>query len=518
MYQRSDHGFGNGSGAAALSLDQALPASFGRKTAGLSRWHRLESRLADVELVPDLGARIGSREWFRGLATCIVLISSAWALSPGFRPVIGISPQPMAEGAWEDARAQTIAPLAYGADTGRRMASTDAVVPLTDIPERPSVDLVATLGQGDGFARVLTRAGVADNEAAKVAQMVAGAASLGDIKPGTRMDVTLGRRPNRNVARPLDFLAFRARFDLRLQIERVGDALTLKPIPIAVDHTPLRIQGRRGASLVSSARAAGVPASAIEAYLKAIATKLSMSDLRPDDRFDIIVEHARAETGETQTGKLLYAGLDQGRRQLRMIEWTMDGRTEWYDASGVGKTRGTIVQPVSGRMTSGFGMRRHPLLGYSRFHKGLDFGAPYGAPILAATDGVVAFAGRNRGYGNFVKLNHAGGLATAYAHMSRIAVGGGARVRQGQVIGYVGSTGLSTGPHLHYEVYRGGVAVNPRSISFIRTAQLSGAELGRFRAKLSSLLAVKLGATPAPAKQAAQQGSAGGAAARTAAR
>ncbi|RJF93855.1 M23 family metallopeptidase [Sphingomonas cavernae] len=508
MYQRSDHGFGNGSGTAALSLDQALPAGFGRRIVRPSAWQRIEARLADVELVPDLGARIGSREWFRGLATCAVLISAAWALAPGFDPIIAASPPAMGEEARSEARVLSIAPLALGADTGRRMAATDAVAPLADTPERPSIDLVATLGRGDGFARVLTRAGVADSEAAKVASLVAGAVSLGDIAPGTRMDVTLGRRPNRNVARPLDFLAFRARFDLRLQLERANGALVLKRIPIAVDDTPLRIQGRRGASFVTSARAAGVPAHAIEAYLKAIGGKISINDLGPDDRFDIIIEHARAETGETKTGKLLYAGLDQGRRQVRLIEWTIDGRTEWFDAAGVGKKRGVMTQPVSGRLTSGFGMRRHPLLGYSRLHKGLDFGAPHGAPIYAATDGVVAFAGRNRGYGNYVRLNHAGGIGTGYAHMSRIAVPGGARVRQGQVIGYVGSTGLSTGPHLHYEVYRNGVAINPKSISFVQTSQLAGADLGRFRAKLAQLLNVKLGAKAAPPPAAQPMGGA----------
>lgn len=504
MYQRNDHGFGDGGPVAALTLDNALSGTaltrpFGRKAQPEGRWNKLEARLADVELVPDLGAGIGSREWFRGLATCVVLISSAWALSPGFRPVAGLSPQPMSPDSWDEARAQSIAPLALGGDTGRRMSSTDVVVPLTNTPERPSIDLVATLGQGDGFKRVLERAGVAENEAAKVADMVAGVVALGDIKPGTRMDVTLGRRANRNVARPLDYLAFRARFDLRLEISRVNGVLTLNRVPIAVDNTPLRIQGRVGDSLYRSARAAGVPGKAVEAYIRALATKVSIGgDVRSDDRFDIIVEQARAETGEVEIGKLLYAGLDQGRRRIQLLEWTIGGRTEWFEASGVGQKRGVMATPVAGRMTSGFGMRRHPLLGYSRLHKGIDFGAPSGAPIYAATDGVVSFAGRHGGHGNYVRLNHVGGLGTGYAHMSRIAVGVGTRVRQGQVIGYVGSTGLSTGPHLHYELYKNGIAINPRSVSFIQTSLLAGADLAAFRGKLSKLLSLRTGGGAAP--------------------
>jgi murein DD-endopeptidase MepM/ murein hydrolase activator NlpD len=157
-----------------------------------------------------------------------------------------------------------------------------------------------------------------------------------------------------------------------------------------------------------------------------------------------------------------------------------------------------MSRPVNGPMTSGFGMRRHPILGYKRMHAGIDFKAGHGAPIFAATDGAVAYAGRKGGYGNFVQLNHGGNLATGYGHMSRIAVSPGQRVRQGQIIGYVGSTGLSTGPHLHYELYRNGRPINPLSVTFTQRAQLAGAELARFKAQVARLKAVKPGAALAP--------------------
>jgi murein DD-endopeptidase MepM/ murein hydrolase activator NlpD len=150
-----------------------------------------------------------------------------------------------------------------------------------------------------------------------------------------------------------------------------------------------------------------------------------------------------------------------------------------------------MVRPVAAaRISSGFGMRFHPLLGYSRFHKGTDYAAMTGTPIRAVTDGIVTLAGWSGGYGNMVKLSHAGGLGTGYGHMSRIAVRPGARVVQGQVIGYVGTTGLSTGPHLHFEVYRNGQAVSLNSVNFASSSLLSGRELEAFRAKLRTLLAI----------------------------
>lgn len=449
-------------------------------------------RLAGSDLVVDLGARIGSREWFRGLFTCLGLCTVAGMMAPDLQPISFASEMPMSAAHYDEARSLSIAPLALGGDTGHRIGATSAVEPLSDTPERPQVELSATIGQGDGFARVLERAGVAREEASKVASLVDDAVPLGDLNAGTRMDLILGRRAVKTDPRPLESLGFRARFDLKLAVERVDGVLRLKRIPIAVDNTPLRIQGRVGSSLYRSARAAGVPGDAIQAFIKAVSQKLSMRSIGSDARFDAIVEQARAETGEVKVGKLLFAGITEGRKKTQMLRWTTDGREQWYEASGVGETRGVMRQPVLGHLTSNFGMRFHPILGFSRMHQGVDFGAPMGAPIVAATDGVVSFAGRHGGHGNYVRLNHSGGIATGYAHMSRIIAKVGERVRQGQLIGYVGSTGLSTGPHLHYEVYRNGKPINPTSMKFTTVQQLAGRELANFKAKLGNLLSVRV--------------------------
>ncbi|MGF1550711.1 MAG: M23 family peptidase, partial [Sphingomonadaceae bacterium] len=184
MFQRSDM-TGGGGATAQLSLRDALvcePAPAPSFASGL------RARLAEADLVVDLGLRIGSREWFRGLATCTALCFGAISLAPDMTPVAGASPAPMADAQWDRARSLAFAPRAYGADTGRRMAPTDAVVPLAESPERPSVDLVATLGRGDGFARVLERSGVAAEEAPRGAQIVAAHLAHADKDPRTPKD------------------------------------------------------------------------------------------------------------------------------------------------------------------------------------------------------------------------------------------------------------------------------------------------------------------------------------------
>jgi len=464
-----------------------------------------EAAPSRIDWVPDLGARIGSRDWWRGLATCTVLCAATVMLAPGFKPLVGVVPSPLAGAEWEETRAQGIAPLGQGATTGRRMAANDLVAPLANAPERPTLELSATLGQGDAFDRALMRAGVGRNDAEAAAALVAQSVDPKAIPAGTRIALTLGRRPDRTVARPLEQLDFRARFDLALSLTRGAGGLTVNRKPIAIDSTPLRIQGLVGSSLYRSARAAGVPGKAVESFIKAISTRLSIGrDVTAADTFDVIVERERAATGETRIGELLFAGIDQGRRKVQLVRFAPDAtnvdtddessRGGWFDANGQTERRAVSGMPVTGRITSNYGMRFHPLLGFTRMHKGLDIGAPYGSPIHAMTDGVVAFAGRTGGYGNFVKLVHGGGMASGYGHMSRIAVSSGTRVRQGQVIGYVGSTGMSTGPHLHWEVWKNGAAINPRSVSFASVAQLSGEKLRAFKARVAQLLAIRVGA------------------------
>jgi murein DD-endopeptidase MepM/ murein hydrolase activator NlpD len=488
--------------AAALTHAQMVRANEPRwlqqTRSAIERWDawrwKTEARLARVDLAPDLAQAIGSRRWFRGLGTFIGLSAVSLAFWPGFAPLEAAPATRVDDEVRDEFRSQMIMPLGLGADSGRHMGATLSVVPLRAAPERPTIEFVATLARGDSFGRMLQRAGIGAGDAARVESMIAQSVGLGDIAPGTQVDITLGRRPGPDAPRPLDALAFRARFDVALAIERNGGALSLERKPIRVDATPLRIRGMAGNSLYRSMRAAGAPASAVQQYLRELGSQVDLdSGVLPTDTFDLIVSYRRAATGERQAGQLLYAGIERsGKPRTQLMRWGSNG--QFYEASGVGEQSTGLLTPVPGRVTSGFGMRRHPILGYVRRHAGMDFHAGYGQPIVAVTDGYVTAAGRAGGCGNAVKLNHAGGLATRYCHMSRMAVSAGQMVRRGQVIGYVGTTGLSTGAHLHYEMYRNGQAINPASVAFVTRALLSGENLARFRSVLARLKTVATGA------------------------
>jgi murein DD-endopeptidase MepM/ murein hydrolase activator NlpD len=406
----------------------------------------------------------------------------------------GTSPAPTLDAHLDEARALAIAPLALGADTGKRMIATHAVQPLAHAPERASVQLLARTAEDDDFIRLLERSGVSAAEAGQIAAVISTHVPVDELRPGTLLNITLGRRPHSGVPRPFKMLSLRARLDLHLRIVRAGARITVEATALATDEAPLRSRGRVGAGLYSSARAAGIPLRVVEAYIRALAPQMNVGEIGPDDRFDMVVERRRASSGESEIGQLLFAGLHRsGGRDIRLMRWTVGGQTRWFDASGVARKTAALTQPAPGRITSGFGYRTHPILGYRRFHRGLDIGAGHGTPILATLDGVVARAGWGGGYGNVVELRHTGGLATRFGHMSRISVASGQQVRQGEVIGYVGSTGLSTGPHLHYEILRNGQLVDPVSVKWSDTAYLSGAELDNFRSQMGILLAL-----PAP--------------------
>ena len=258
------------------------------------------------------------------------------------------------------------------------------------------------------------------------------------------------------------------------------------PLPVQDPAGPSRIQGHAGDGLYWSLRAAGATPQIAAAYLSALATKIDVGDVGPSDAFDLVLGSNR---------ELLYAGLQRvGQAGLQLVRWNLDGRSQWVDAAADARrpesTSSGFMMPVDGHITSYFGYRYHPILHFTRFHAGLDIGAGWGSPIVAAGDGRVVAAGWAGGYGREVQIAHGGGLVSLYGHMSEIVAQPGSYVREGQVIGYVGSSGLSTGPHVHFEVRLGGQPVNPLAVRFTSTSLVDTHLTEAIKARLKALLRV----------------------------
>jgi murein DD-endopeptidase MepM/ murein hydrolase activator NlpD len=205
------------------------------------------------------------------------------------------------------------------------------------------------------------------------------------------------------------------------------------------------------------------------------------SRLQPADRIEVLFSRPDADNQATEESELLYVSATFGGTTRNFYRFQMeDGTIDYFDGEGRSARQFLLRNPVpNGRFTSGFGMRRHPVLGYSRMHTGVDWAAPRGTPIIASGNGVVNRAAWAGGYGRQVIIRHTNGYETSYSHLHAIAdgVSQGARIRQGQVIGYVGATGLATGNHLHYELHVNGSPVDPMRVRLPNSRELNGDEL-----------------------------------------
>ena len=190
-------------------------------------------------------------------------------------------------------------------------------------------------------------------------------------------------------------------------------------------------------------------------------------------------------------GDILYAKLTLSGKALRLYRYKSKRHgVGYFDERGRSAQKALMKTPINGaRLSSSYGLRRHPILGYTKVHRGVDFAAPSGTPVFAAGNGVVAYAGRKGAYGKYIKIRHNGRYSTAYAHLRGFKRGirRGRRVTQGQTIGYVGSTGRSTGPHLHYEIHVNGRKINPLRLKLPSGRKLKGAEFRNFIIKLNEI-------------------------------
>ncbi len=349
-----------------------------------------------------------------------------------------------------------------------------------------NIELVeVTVGRGDTLAGLLSEAGVDRLDAHEAVQSLRGVFNPRRLRAGQAIAMVFENRGERR-----DFAGFELAPDIetRIVVARGEEGGWVSQSIANQFETRLSAAaGTIDSSLYAASNAAGVPDPVLIAVIRAYSFEVDFQrDIRPGDGFELLFEQDFDEDGVlARNGNVLFANLRLRGRDNPMYRFrSEDGTVDYYDRDGQSVRRTLMRTPIDGaRISSRYGMRRHPILGYSRMHRGTDFAAPTGTPIYAAGSGTIESLGRNGGYGRYIRIRHNGSLKTAYAHMSRYArgLGRGSRVQQGQVIGYVGTSGRSTGPHLHYEVLLEGRQVNPMTLDLPSGRKLEGEELAAFQ-------------------------------------
>ena len=238
-------------------------------------------------------------------------------------------------------------------------------------------------------------------------------------------------------------------------------------------------------NLYSSATGVGIEPNVIVEFARIFGFEVDFQrDIRKGDWFEILYEKFEDDNKKVRdTGKIIYASMYVNGEEINLYNFKFKNNEDYFDIKGKSITKSLMKTPINGaRLSSSFGMRKHPILGYNKMHRGTDFAAPSGTPIMASGSGTITRARWCGGGGNCVKIKHNSTYETIYAHMKAFAKGvkEGKKVKQGQIIGYVGSTGLSTGPHLHYEVIVNGKKVNSQKLKLPSGKILNGEERKQF--------------------------------------
>ena len=375
-----------------------------------------------------------------------------------------------------------------------QLGHAPATVPLpaapavADAPEPEPRRVDVEVASGDTLIGMLLSLGIARAEAHAAVEGLRDVYDPRRLRPGQRLQVETDAAASRLVR-----LAFAPSGRERIELVRADDGGFQAEVRERATVTEERlVEAEVRSSLHAAATAAGVPSSVLAEVVRIFSWDVDYQrETRPGDEIAVLFERERVPDGPVvDAGDVRYARLHVAGRVLEAFRFERDGEAAFFTREGESLRKFLLRTPVSGaRMSSGFGMRRHPILGYNRMHRGVDFAAPTGTPIYAAGDGRLARVGRYGGYGNYVRIEHGNGYATAYAHLSRFAAGmrSGRRVEQGEVIGYVGSTGRSTGPHLHFEVLKNGEQVDPLDVAQPPAENLAGTALAAFRREVRAV-------------------------------
>ena len=297
---------------------------------------------------------------------------------------------------------------------------------------------------------------------------------------------------NKKKEKKIESISLPLEFNKSVLLERIEEKFLAK---IVSEKTIKRVIKKKGFitdSLYLSALRSGVDVKTITETIRIFSFSVDFQrDIWPKDTFEILYEEELLKYNKSKKdpGNILYANLVlKSGVSLKLYRFENEKKEiEYFDETGKSAQKLLMKTPIDGaRISSGYGKRRHPILGYNVAHRGVDFAAPKGTPIYAAGNGIIEEKGRKGAYGKYIRIRHANNYKTAYAHLSKFAKTSG-RVKQGQTIGYVGSTGRSTGPHLHYEIIRNGKRINPQKLKLPSGKKLKGSELKLFLEKKNKI-------------------------------
>lgn len=356
-----------------------------------------------------------------------------------------------------------------------------------EVKEGP-YDETLTITAGDTLASILNRLGIPVNQVHEIVEALSSVYSPKDLKVGQEIYVVYDDQKE-GEGYDLKFLRLRADFENDVELVRTGEGFfQATKYKKKLKHTYVAIEGDIKVSLYADALRAGASPKMLYDMIKAFSFDVDFQrDIQPGTTFSLLYDtYKDEESGNERPGELLAATLVIDNKPYEIYRFQPPGSVPgFYTPHGEAVQKELLKTPIDGaRINSGFGNRKHPIKGYTKMHTGVDFGAPTGTPIMAAGDGVVERCDKFGGYGNYICIRHNGSTKTAYAHLSRFAKGmkKGAKVHQGKVIGYVGTTGSTTGPHLHFELIQNGKHVNPTKVTQLPKTKLLGKALQEYKA------------------------------------
>ncbi|MBY0502238.1 MAG: peptidoglycan DD-metalloendopeptidase family protein [Alphaproteobacteria bacterium] len=357
---------------------------------------------------------------------------------------------------------------------------------IAEIEEGPYDETLA-IKEGDTLASILSRIGIPPTQAHDAITTLSKVFNPKDLKVDQEVYVIYENQLEGN-GYDLKFLRLRGDIDHDIELVRTGGGLfQATKYRKELKHEYVDVKGDIKISLYADALKAGASPKMLYDMIKAFSYDVDFQrDIQPGTEFSLFYDtYKDEESGLERPGELLYAMLLLDGKPFELYRFQPPGGVPgYYNAQGEAVKKALLRTPIDGaRINSGFGNRKHPIKGYTKMHKGVDFGAPTGTPIMAAGDGVVERCSKYAGYGNYVCIRHNGTTKTAYAHLSRYAKGmcPGKKIRQGDIIGYVGATGQTTGPHLHFELIQNGKHVNPQKVTQLPSTKLGGKALNEFK-------------------------------------